>query len=68
MRDLTFRDVQREATAAGLVMSRRGVSICLRYRDTRISAQTWLVRHAADALAIVNSLRGTTCRADIAPG
>lgn len=58
MSDLTFGNVQRRATAAGLVMSRRGVAIHLRYRDEQANPRTWSGLDASQALEVVSQVSG----------
>lgn len=55
---LTFGDIQRRARAAGLVMSRRGVAIHLRYRDERANPRTWSGLDAAQAAEVVAEIAG----------
>lgn len=70
MRDLTFGQIQRRATAAGLVMSRRGLGIHLRYRDGRASDPAWTGLNAAGALSVVEMVerRSGQPRPDPGPG
>ena len=53
---LTFGTIQRRATAAGLVMSRQGVTIHLRYRNASASARTWSNLDAQQASDIVTAI------------
>lgn len=53
---LTFGEIQRRATAAGLVMSRRGVLIHLRMRGDEASLGPWTGLDATGALRIVEAV------------
>ena len=64
---LTFRELQRRAKSASLVMFREGVYIHLRYRDPQSSDQTWSgldAKQAADVVAAVVRMCNVRCDTD----
>jgi len=52
----TFGQVQRRATAVGLVMSRKGVDIHLRYRDPESGDESWSGLDARQASHIIDMI------------